>query len=165
MIYPLHFRLYIIRPVLKKMAARTGIRKLWTLAAENLVLGTCLVESDLFYLAQYPRGPARGIAQMEWDTYSWVLSALAEKHQEVYLSIFSFASDVDEGWTPWEQVRGNMFLSVALCRGRYWLDKEPLPPAKNIEALGAYWKRVWNTDLGKGTVRDFVQKYKNQELA
>ncbi len=59
-----HFREQIIRPVLVRLDMHSE-------AAENLVLGTAIHESNLTHLVQLGGGPALGFYQMEpateWD--------------------------------------------------------------------------------------------------
>ena len=56
------FRANIVRPTLEAIGAHSR-------AAEDLVLGTALQESNLHYLRQLNEGPARGVYQMEPATY------------------------------------------------------------------------------------------------
>lgn len=145
---------FVVRPVLKAMAESTGI-KLYSRAAENLVLGTIATETGGRYLRQI-KGPARGICQMEYPTYKWVMRTLEDKYFVLHTTVLSFCSG---HWSPWQQLDGNLFLSVALCRARYFLDPDPLPRADDLSALGAYYKRVWNTKAGKGSVEKFVKDF------
>ena len=54
-------RSMVIRPALEKLS-------LWSLNAEELVLGTAIVESGLTYLRQHGDGPALGLWQVEPST-------------------------------------------------------------------------------------------------
>ena len=55
----------------------------------------------------------------------------------------------------------NIALQVAFCRLKYRLDKYALPGMDNIEAQAKYWKRVYNSHLGKGTVKHFMEANKD----
>jgi hypothetical protein len=48
---------------------------------------------------------------------------------------------------------------VAMARIHYRRVPDPLPDYRDPYALGAYWKRWYNTPLGKGKVVDAVGKY------
>ena len=52
----------VIKPALEKLG-------LWSMAAEELVLGTAIVESAAIYLRQHGAGPALGLWQAEPRTH------------------------------------------------------------------------------------------------
>lgn len=154
MISAKHLRRYIIQPVLEHLSAwnpaLSGVR------AENLLLGTAAHESRLgYYLRQEPRGPARGIYQMErlteGDLYGWVQARPA------------LATLVNE-WTLYdgpedEELVGNLYLATAYARLYYWRAPEALPPSTDIPGIAALWKLRWNTPRGAGTVQEFIGNY------
>ena len=51
----------------------------------------------------------------------------------------------------------NIALQVAFCRLKYRRDSKPIPSWDDIEAQARYWKRVYNSELGKGTVTHFLK--------
>ena len=51
----------------------------------------------------------------------------------------------------------NIALQVAFCRLKYRRDSKPIPSKHKIEAQAEYWKRVYNTRLGKGTTEHFLK--------
>ena len=53
----------------------------------------------------------------------------------------------------------NHVYGTALCRLFFIRFDEPLPPAGDIEAAAKYWKKYYNTRLGKGTVEKFVKDW------
>lgn len=142
-------RLFIIQPTLKRI-------DLWSDAAENLIVGTGLVESRFEYIDQVTSadpntiGPAVGFYQMERATHDWLFTAFRGKIAPL---LASFPP-------PWEQLAGNVYYATAMCRLRYFVDPKSLPNASDIEALAAYWKRVYNTEKGKGDPTEFVKRYK-----
>ncbi len=54
---------------------------------------------------------------------------------------------------------GNLFYATAIARIVYFRVPESLPLSDDTEGLGHYWKRHYNTHLGKGTVAEFVHNY------
>ena len=54
-------------------------------------------------------------------------------------------------------VMSNMAVQAALCRLHYRRDKKPLPSWDDMEAQGLYWKRVYNTPKGRGTIKHFIE--------
>ena len=55
------------------------------------------------------------------------------------------------------RVKSNIALQVAFCRLKYRRDTFPLPEWWNKKDQAGYWKRVYNTELGKGTVEHFLE--------
>lgn len=116
-------------------------------AAVNLLLGTAAAESDFgTYLRQRGGGPAKGVFQIEPNTFNWLRGVYRDKYPEL------------AGREASELV-SDLRLSIIMARLRYRVVKEPLPPADDIHALALYWKEHFNTYHGAGTVEDFEKKY------
>jgi hypothetical protein len=152
---PIQFRLRVIRPTL------LGLDPLvpYSTAAENLLLGTALVESRLIYLRQVGGGPARGVYQVEpathadlWDRWLAFRAPLASR-------VRSLAS---QGWPGEREVREheeletNLAYATAIARLVYRRSPALLPAANDADALAALHKRVFNTVLGKTRVEESV---------
>ncbi|HEX4871850.1 MAG TPA: hypothetical protein VFV27_05995 [Nevskiaceae bacterium] len=141
-----------LRPVLQAMGARFASRH-----AEQLLLGTALVESDLTHRRQLGNGPARGLFQMEMAThddiwrhylaYQPALAALARG--------FKRSAEAD---AETELVENDRY-ACAMARLHYFRVRSALPASGAIRDLGQYWKDHYNTPLGRGTVEKFVQKW------
>jgi len=127
---------------------------MWSQPAEDLVVGTAVVESGLRHLRQHPEGPALGFYQMEPKTHSDTWRYM-KNHHSMASSVRSLLSLYP---TPERQLIGNLNYATAMCRVRYWSDPEPIP--EDLEGQAAYWKRVWNTHLGAGTTPKYVLDYR-----
>ncbi len=141
----------IVRPVLEHLY-------LWSAAAENLVMGTAAQESRLGTYLKQIAGPAVGIFQMEpfthddlWKTILKNQPLLAGRVRQVELP----------GWYQDDarEMAGNLYYAAAMCRVFYRRIQEPLPDADDIAGLARYWKRYYNTRLGKGTEAEFIRNY------
>jgi hypothetical protein len=137
----------IIRPVIKDLA-------LWSANAERLILGTACQESACGkYLVQI-RGPALGIFQMEPPT-----------HDDIWNNFLRYRPDLAEkinllaiNDTPTaEEMTGNLYYAAAMCRVHYLRDSEPIPTT--LAGQAAYWKRVYNTEAGKGTIGEYMNNW------
>ena len=138
MIEPSHLLQHIIRPVLKDL-------DLWSEPAERLLLGTACQESQCGrYLVQLG-GPALGIFQMEPAT-----------HDDIWVSYLTFRS-LPIKRLPAKDMIGNLWYAATMCRIYYLRVKEPIPD--NLPAQAAYWKRFYNTPLGKGTEDDYIRAW------
>lgn len=140
-------REFVVRPALKRI-------NLWSPAAENLVLGTCLHESHARYLDQLTPGPgpAYGLWQMERATYEDLWRNFIPGDSYLRLNLLEMAGFDSEEHPPVQEMHGNLFYAAAMCRVHYRRVREALPVATDAQALAEYWKRYYNTALGKGTV-------------
>lgn len=135
-------RAYVIRPALQHI-------QLYSRSAENLVLGTALVESGGHFLKQMGSGPALGLFQMEpatsrdiWENYLEYNPGLRAR---ISLLMTGLVDDDD-----YEMI-GNLYYAAAMCRVHYRRVPDALPAATDYAAMAAYWKQFYNTALGAGT--------------
>ena len=141
-------RSLVIRPALKKL-------KLWSPSAEELVLGTAIVESGLTYLKQHGDGPALGLWQVEPAT-----------HDDLYTNFLNYRPELGSklielraaGLSLDENLATNLMYGAAVCRLCYYRKPDALPEAGDIEGQAAFWKQHYNTIFGAGTVSKYVYK-------
>lgn len=140
-------RVHIVRPALKHI-------ELHSPAAENLVVGTALVESRGRFVKQVGGGPALGLWQMEpatqRDIHENYLRFKPQLRESVELLMTALGED-DE-----TEIMGNLFFGAAMCRVHYWRVPDALPAAGDYEAMAAYWKSHYNTPRGAGTVEKAI---------
>jgi hypothetical protein len=149
MLNPQQLRLFVIRPAIKHIG-------LWSLSAENLVLGTAITESSLSELDQggdLSPGPAFGLWQMERATYVDIWENFLVYQLEL--------SKLVRGLTPWqaaippiEELYGNLFFASAMARVHYRRVAAPLPKSDDYLEMAKYWKQHYNTPKGKGSADD-----------
>lgn len=140
----------VVRPTLKLLG-------LWSPAAEELVIGTILQESGGgHWLHQLGSGPAVGICQMEptthddlWNNFLRFRPELAAKVKSLMIGA---VADVDE-------MAGNLYYAVAMCRVHYLRVKDPLPPVGDVTAQAAYYKAHYNTGLGAATTAQYIANW------
>jgi hypothetical protein len=144
---------YVIRPTLNYLDM--GGKQ-----AEALVLGTGMVESNLRAIQQYG-GPARSIYQIEptthddhWDNFLEYRGNLKQKVSDLcgYNGLGQWGR-VDELW-------GNLPYATAMCRLKYWRSPNPLPPM-DADAMGQYWKDIYNSHLGAGDAKKAADHFNN----
>lgn len=146
-----HLREYVVRPALEGVGLHSP-------AAENLVMGTAAQETHLRWLRQI-RGPALGLWQVEPATYHDYLQFLSRSERKrLEERICNYLGYVALP-TSHERIISDLQLGAIMCRVHYLRIHDPLPAAEDIHGLGAYWKRFYNTHLGKGTVEQFVDNY------
>ena len=151
---PKHVLVYVIRPTLGRMAEATS-PAMASPAAERLVLGSMVYESRLVWLRQLAGGPAMGLGQMEPNTFHdlWKRAAFSKELFQVLRGcLCSFLA-------PVEQMTGNLYLQVAMCRLLYWYAPGALPGPSDVAGLANYYKQHYNTSLGKGSPDGWVHDY------
>ena len=122
--------------------------------ASSLIYKTGKAESGYKVLRQYGGGPALGFFQMEpatcrdiWENYVMYRPQYRDKLHAL-------------GWNDSKLdycLISNIGLQVAFCRLHYRRVKDPLPKADNLKAQAQYWKTFYNTKLGKGTIKHFME--------
>ena len=149
-------RLAVIRPAIKAI-------DMWSEDAEELLIGTCAQESrgGTFLVQEtnhgiYMKG-GLGIFDMESATHESLWLHRINNMPELKAKIFTYCDFKDKP-KPIELV-GNLGYASIMTRIFYHGIDEPLPPANNVEAMGAYWKKYYNTVYGAGTVDEFVKSY------
>lgn len=138
----LQFRREIVRPAL------TGVG-LHSKAAENLIVGTAMVESRLQYVKQI-NGPAISIMQIEPSTYEDLHTRLYKHHKELYFKVL-FYLNFSPGFAirkDCDYLAGNLSAAVIFARLKYYFDPSPLPDANDYKGLAHYHKEIYNTALG-----------------
>lgn len=123
-------------------------------AAQQLLLGTALTESNLTHISQIPVPIARGFFQVEKPTHDDYWNGYLERNQRLRDKVLDL---MNTGMGDFEQVEGNMYYAAALARVHYLRIKEAIPQAGDIEGMARYWKKYYNTHLGKGTVEHFLK--------
>jgi hypothetical protein len=152
----------VIRPTLKAV-------NLWSPAAEMLLLGTAFHESTVASLTclRQVKGPALGIYQMEPFTHFdlW-LSFL--KYQPILRE--SILDRIPKAHLKFDSATGVMYGSdqllvtdlayaTLMARIKYRQVKAPMPSETDFVGLAGYWKKYYNSALGKGTVEEFTRHY------
>lgn len=154
MINPFHLRDYVIRPTLQQLG-------LWSLSAENLLIGTVFQESrGGHYLHQLGDGPAVGIYQIEPKTHDDVLINYVSYRSSLLERLESVCTSQDKH----EQLATNLSYATAIARLVYYRKPDALPDAEDVEALANYWKEHYNTHLGKGTPDEFINNFPTEIL-
>lgn len=140
-------RVHIIKPTLLKLGLQSR-------AAENLLLGTAAQESQLGSYLKQKHGPALGVYQIEPATHKDVWVNFLDYRIELKRVIRNLVVEVNDN-----DLIGNLVYSTAIARMIYFRIPKALPEADNIEGLANYWKKYYNTLLGKGRVSDFIKNY------
>ena len=146
-----NFRVEIVRPALQLCG-------LWSEAAENLIVGTALAESNLNVVTQMGDGPALSFMQIEPKTFDDVVKYL-HRADNKYLKDRLLAACFMDVFPDAKCLVWNIRLAVLIARLVYWRKAEPLPSANDTKGMADYWKVHFNTKKGKGTVSHFIKSW------
>lgn len=141
----------IIIPTLKALDPTVP----YSVQAVELLLGTAATESHMGqYLRQLGGGPALGMWQMEQAT-----------ERDIWLNYLRYNRELGQIVRGWkkdsiDELVWNHSYACAMARIHYRRVPKPLPPAGDIEGQARYWKRYYNTELGKGTVEKYLEDWK-----
>lgn len=147
---------------LKSMVVTPVLRHLgiWSPVRVALTLGTAAQESLMGKYLKQISGPALGIYQCEpathrdiWDNFLRYRPEMAEKCRDLSYKAATWARKD-------EQLATNLAYATAICAMHYLRVPEYLPASKDVKKLASYWKRYYNTSLGKGTEEEFIENYR-----
>ena len=145
-----------LRIVIADVLKRLGM---YSESATELLMGTCAVESNLGeYDEQIGGGPALGVFQMEPNTMNDIWSNYIRYREGLrILLIEEFGMNGPDK----ERLKNDLEYGIVMARLKYRRSPLALPKSdKDIEGLARVWKKVYNTDLGKGSTEKFISKYK-----
>jgi hypothetical protein len=140
-------RSYIIKPALQ-------VSNLHSQAAEILVYGTGMVESEYQYICQigYPADGGLGYFQMEPSDFKDLCKWLnAFPQQQVKNNILSCCYYTSMPIDP-AVLMSNIKLAALLCRAHYLRIPERLPSANDAHGMAVYHKKYYNSMLGDADV-------------
>jgi len=125
--------------------------------AREMVYRTGMAETGYKHLRQMGGGPALGFFQCEPATFQDTLDNYIAYRPELKTKLYGLGYD-EAYWQ--ERFMSNIALQVAFCRLKYRRDKHMIPSFEDMTAQAKYWKRVYNSELGKGTVEHFLSANK-----
>ncbi len=129
-----------------------------TPAARELLFGTACTESGLRPRFQDKYGTAIGLFQVEYATFLDLWNrAIRTKHPKLYTAILQNYAGEDKQ-IRFEDLQLNDELCAIFARMKYAEAKEHIPPAADTKAQAKYYKKYYNTALGKATQESFVKR-------
>lgn len=124
--------------------------------AVELLMLTCAQETHLGKYLKQVRGPARGIFQIEPATEKDMFRTLSQRHGAIRAKISELMFQTEgKGFTNMEL---NLAYQIAMARYFYYRVPKALP-ANDIVSMATYWKKYFNTYLGKGKVIEAIDNY------
>ena len=122
--------------------------------AADLIFKKGMSETGYKAIKQYGGGPALGFWQVEPATINDTIENYVKYRSKLEKLLISLGYDETHSEI---RVMSNIALQVAFCRLKYRRDKNALPKACDLKGQAEYWKRVYNSHLGKGTIKHFME--------
>lgn len=157
------FRELVIQPSL-------NIIDMYSEDAEELLIFTCANESfGCTYLKQI-KGPALGPYGCEEPTYidtcknKLYLNSINTDYSYIFTPLGRTVNSF-LGWfyiheiPPFKFLSTNLSYATIICRLDYSKEKEPLPSKNDEVAMFNYYKKYYNSYLGKATEKESIEKY------
>lgn len=119
------------------------------------MMGTCAAET----LCAQARdktlyGAGAGVAQVDEGTFDW-LKGKFQNDKDV-APLLKDAFNVDLSKVQYRELDFSPLLSLIFCRLRYRTVTAPIPASH--EERAKYWKDHYNTDAGKGSPEEYLER-------
>lgn len=124
--------------------------------AVNLLMETAGQETLLGKLDDLSEFAGMGLTQFDKIPFYDVKDRCRESDKQKVLDCFG----IDINIVEWTDLRYNPLLCFIFTRLKYKKIEEPIP--LTLEERGKYWKKYYNSELGKGTAKEYV--YNNIKL-
>ena len=135
---------------------------MYSVEAVQLLLMTCATETHLGqYIKQANLGyndGAFGIYQQQALSYNELYDNLITPSQSMTAKMRLYLNYV--GKPPVQRLMTDCALATIMARMFYHNIPEPIPEATNVEALAYYYKKYYNTEMGKAKVPEVITAYK-----
>ena len=143
------FREQLIKPVLHGIG-------MWDQYAEELMVGTCAVESDGgTYLVQMGGGPAVGIFQMEPRTHDDIWTRFFPDRPAILANVMTTCHFKHKPQANY--MIANLAYACAMARVQYFRATADKVPSQ-LERQAEWWVKYYNCG-GAGTVEKYISAY------
>lgn len=145
------FRKLIIKPSLEKVG-------LYSEDAEELLVFTCAAESLGGTYLEQVGGLALGIFQFEVATHKDLWRNFLAYKKDL-LAIFNYELGIMTQPLSSRLVYDLEYATI-MARLQYYRQKEALPSRYNLHSIWEYYKKYYNTPLGKARQDEAISKYR-----
>ena len=128
-----------------------------SLDAKELLFGTACTESGLRPRFQDGGGDAIGLFQVEYKTFRDIWDrAIPVKHPDLHRAMKAKYSI--NGELTFEQLQQSDVICAIFARMKYAESSAKIPSRRNEKAQAEYYKKYYNTYLGKATPNEFIKR-------
>lgn len=119
--------------------------------AYKLIVETAYQETKLgMYKDRTDYAAGNGLCQCDHMPFRDTQARTSAKNKALILEAF----DIDVDQVQWRELAYSPLLAMLWCRMHYLLRPGAIP--ETVEGRADYWKREYNSMLGKGTVNEYV---------
>lgn len=122
--------------------------------AYNLLLETAGAETIRGTFYDSTKYAGMGLTQFDRKPFSDTHNRTSKNIKIKVFNCFGIHLD----YLEWEDLRYNPLLAMLYTRLKYRLIAEEIP--NNIEDRAKYWKKFYNSELGKGTIEHYLSANK-----
>lgn len=142
------------------ISSRKGLENAYdTPEVRELLFGTACIETGLRPRYQDSAGNAIGLFQIEYATFRDIWQrAIKKNHPELGADLIKNFAKCAPNDITFEDLQLSDELSAIFARLKYAHIKEPIP--SGLERQANYYKKYYNTHLGKATPEHYIKAYK-----
>lgn len=148
MINIVQFRELILRPTLVALT-------IWKPELEEILVGTMAHESKFGTFLKQIDGPALGLYGMEPNTHEDIWNHFLNHESKLLYLLLPYCG-LSYKPKP-ETLVYHVTYSTAMAAFQYNRHKEPIP--KDLESMALFYKKYYNTSIGKATPQQFIDDY------
>lgn len=137
-----------LRGIAKDICDVVGHGKFHT--AVDLLIETATVETDRGNYPDSTKYAGMGLTQFDQMPFNDTRDRTSKNTKLKVLEGLGIDIDLVE----WAELRYNPVLALLFTRLKYYLVRDEIPP--DIEGRAHYWKKWYNSELGKGTIEHYL---------
>ena len=120
----------------------------------NILVETAGAETNHGLVKDTTKEAGMGLTQFDKMPFYDVRNRTSAANTQRVMDYFG----IDIEWVEWEELRYNPLLALIFTRLKYKLIPEAIP--KTLEGRAKYWKKWYNSLLGKGTIEHYIDANK-----
>jgi hypothetical protein len=128
-------------------------------SAHPMLIETCCAETHAGTVRDKTLyGAGAGVSQVDESTFDWLKAKFLAEYPDVVAALKEHFN-VDLAKVQYRELDFSPLLALIFARLRYRTVTAPIPADKAGRA--AYWKQHYNTDAGKGSAAEYIERVKH----
>lgn len=132
-------------------------------SAHPMLIETCCAETHAGQARDKTLyGAGAGVGQTDEGTFDWLKAKFLEPKYQNVVDALKEHFNVDLAKVQYRELDFSPLLSLIFVRLRYRVLDEPIPA--DMAGRAAYWKQHYNTDAGKGSAQEYLERVKHCQI-